>query len=124
MTHNVLRVRTLLLLVVLVAAACSGGNVLNADAGGDFTLAVGDVPSFNGCDSSGEIANYQWIIREAPAGMASDEGKVLRGVLTECSFSLENTMVIGEVGSWTIELIVTDADGNSSADTVQVDIAR
>jgi hypothetical protein len=121
MMNNVRRVLAVLS-VALVAAACSSGDALEADAGPDFTIAVGDAPSFDGCASSGEVANYQWVILEAPADMASDVGKELRGVLTECSFSLENSMVIDEVGSWTIELLVTDSDGNSSSDSVQVDI--
>ena len=124
MANYVRRTAAVLLCVAFLAAGCSGGDALTADAGEDFTVGVGDVPSFDGCGSSGEVANYQWTILEAPADMASDAGKVLRGVLSDCSFSLENSMVTDEVGSWTIELIVTDADGNSSSDTVRVDISE
>ena len=98
----------------LFLAAC-GTEVevgsLTADAGTDFTVAVGDVPTFDGCASSGDISNYEWTIVEGPA--ADDAGKALRETMGSCDFDLENAMVIDDVGEWTIELNITD--GNISA---------
>jgi len=110
--------------IALLAAACGDdADSLTADAGPDFTIAVGAVPSFDGCDSAGDITNYKWVVRSAPPNMASDVGKVLREVFNECSFSLVNSMVTDEVGEWTIELVVTDAEGNSRTDSVLVAVA-
>jgi len=74
-----LRLLVLSVCIALLGAACGG----DADS-----VAVGGVPSFDGCDSAGDITNYMWVIRSAPPDMASDAGKVLREVLSECSFSL------------------------------------
>ena len=79
----------------LALAACGGesaGDSLVVDAGDDFTVEVGDAPVFDGCASEGEFANYEWTIISAPEGASDDDGKVLRTVMADCSFELENAM--------------------------------
>jgi len=115
-------VGALLVSVVVLVGACGGSETLRADAGDDFSTSVGVAPEFDGCGSEGDIVNYSWTITSAPDSMASDVGKSLRDVASGCSFSLESAMLAEEVGSWTIELRVTDADGATNADTVNVDV--
>lgn len=103
----------------LVMVAC-GGSDLSADAGQDFSVSVGESPNFDGCGSSGDIANYAWAILEAPGKMADDVGKPLREFDSICSFDLEAAMIADEVGTWVIELTVTDSDGSTKTDTVSV----
>ena len=109
----------------LVVAGCGDDDdTLEADAGDDFSVTVGEAPDFDGCGSSGDIVNYEWVIIEAPSSMTDDVGKPLREVDDQCSFTLESAMVVDEVGGWVIELTVTDAGGASSTDSVQVDVVE
>lgn len=100
----------------LALAACSGGSGVVADAGTDFTVAVGEAPVFDGCGSSGDINNYEWTIVTAPT--EEDGGKALRTEMGDCDFLLESTMVIDDVGEWTIELSVTDGEDQATDQVV------
>jgi hypothetical protein len=112
---------TLVFGVLLVAlVACGGNGSLRANAGQDFSVAVGQEPTFNGCTSTGEIANYKWTIVRAAGAQAVDTGKVIREVDPNCSFTLGEAMGVDEVGDWVIELEVRDAVGNNSTDRVTV----
>lgn len=110
------------LLCMALLAACQAGSPIQADAGDDFSIQVGDSPTFDGCGSTGEIVNYRWKILEAPATMPEDAGKVIRSVEPNCSFTLDASMVVDEMGGWVIELQVRDAEGNTSTDTVTVQV--
>ncbi len=110
----------LVLALVLLLPSCREAPDLRADAGRDFQISIGESPTFDGCASSGAIINYRWSILEAPEGMAGDAGKVLREVDAGCSFTLESTMGLDEVGTWLIELEVSDSSGRTSSDRVQV----
>ncbi len=107
---------------LVLAAACGGDDDLAADAGDDFAVVVGESPTFDGCGSSGDIVNYQWVIRGTPSDMSDDVDKPLREIDDQCSFTLDAAMLIDEVGVWTIELTVSDAEGNTSSDTVTVEV--
>ena len=109
--------------LALVLTAC-GDDGLQADAGSDFAITVGESPIFDGCSSSGEITNYAWLIVETPSKMDADRGKAIRETDTSCSFELDAAMIADEVGTWQIELVVTDADGKTSSDTVAVDVTQ
>ncbi len=100
-----------------MAGCSSGGADLNADAGDDFAVDVGSAPTFDGCGSSGDISNYQWTITSAPEG-SGDAGKVLRETAGDCQFELESSMLVDDVGEWTIELVVTDGDSTASDEVV------
>ncbi len=109
--------------VLLAAAGCGDDDEdLSANAGDDFSVEVGVAPTFDGCDSNGNIVNYAWTIVSTPSNMAEDVGKALREQDENCSFTLEAAMIVDEVGEWTIELEVTDGDGATSTDTVVVDV--
>ena len=82
-------------------------------------MAVGEAPVFDGCGSEGESLSYAWTIVEAPSDMSDDVGKVIRESQTECSFTLESNMVVADMGTWVVELTVTDGV-NSSSDQVTV----
>ena len=112
------RLTALFIAAGITLAACGGGDSgsLVVDAGEDFTVEVGEVPVFDGCGTEGDVANYEWIIIDAPD--PSDDGKALRTVMSDCSFELENAMIIEDVGEWTIELVATDGDGESSDQVV------
>ena len=121
--NRMCRMRAIVSMLALVAA-CSNGGELQADAGADFSIKVGESPTFDGCDSQGEIQNYGWVIVEAPDVMAGDTGKVIREIDPSCSFTLGAAMEIQEVGQWVVELTVSDESGNVSNDTVTVDISN
>ena len=124
---GIVRMRTVLAMavsVMLLAAACGDSDDLKADAGSDFSISVGDAPTFDGCASGGEIQNYRWVIVAAPDIMEGDAGKVIREVEPNCSFTLEASMEVQEVGTWVVELTVTDDSGASSVDTVEVAVTE
>lgn len=117
-----MKLRLIIAGLCLAAVGCGTSDSLEADAGPDFDVAVGESPTFDGCGSSGDIVNYQWVIRGAPPDMADDEGKDIREAESACSFTLEASMLADEVGAWTIELTVSDADGNDATDEVVVNV--
>jgi len=117
-----LRMIAAFVVAALVAASCGGSDELNADAGSDFRVAVGEAPSFDGCGSSGDIVNYQWVLRSTPSNMTDDLDKPVREFDDSCSFTLDDTMLTEEVGMWEIELIVNDADGNTAVDSVSIEV--
>ena len=110
-------------LLALVLVACGGSAALNADAGADFVVPMGEAPSFDGCASQGDIVNYNWRIVSTPDEMSDDAGKPLRESDTKCSFTLDAAMAISDVGVWLIELEVRDAAGNTATDQVRVTVS-
>lgn len=112
--------------LVLVLAGCGDDDrgLPVADAGGDFSVAVGDAPTFDGCASTGDIVNYAWTIRETPSNMSDDVNKPLREQEEGCEFTLESNMIVDEIGTWVIELEVSDDQGATSTDTVQVEVGE
>lgn len=110
------------LLTAALLGGCGGGDALSADAGDDFTVAIGESPTFDACDSKGAIINYAWKILKAPPSMADDAGKMIAEESADCSFTLEASMIAEEVGRWVIQLTVVDASGSTSTDTVTVDV--
>ncbi|MCI0394552.1 MAG: hypothetical protein L0332_18335 [Chloroflexi bacterium] len=113
-----------LVLLAVWLAGCGGSEPLAADAGPDITIAIGESPRFDGCASTGDIANYKWTIATAPAKMSGDAGKVIREVDANCSFTLEAAMGLDEVGEWVIQLEVRDDGGNTATDTVTVTVTE
>lgn len=96
---------------------------LIADAGDDFEIVVGENPTFDACRSSGNIENYSWTVLIAPPTMPEDEGKVIRAIERNCSFTLEDAMAIEEVGDWVIQLEVRNGE-ESQTDTVTVTVVE
>ena len=112
------------LVLAVGAAACSDDDrgLPVAVAPEDFSVPVGEAPTFDGCASTGEIVNYAWTLRETPSNMADDVNKPLREQEESCEFTLESNMIVDEVGTWVIELEVSDAQGTASTDTVRVEV--
>ncbi len=109
--------------VLVILAACQGSSEpLQANAGTDFTIKVGEKPTFDGCASTGNIENYKWMIVSAPDQMAQDSGKVICEVEPNCSFTLGTAMKPEEAGEWVLRLEVKDTQGNTSADEVAVSV--
>jgi len=109
--------------VLVMLAACQGSSEpLQANAGTDFTIKVGEKPTFDGCVSTGNIENYKWMIVSAPNQMAQDSGKVICEVEPDCSITLDSAMKPGEAGEWVLRLEVKDAQGNTSTDEVKVSV--
>lgn len=104
--------------LVLAACGTDSGSAVTSNAGDDFQVTVGEIPVFDGCGSSGEITNYEWVIVDAPESQPDSDGKALRSVMGDCSFELENAMVIGDVGEWIIELSVTDGEAEATDQVV------
>ena len=111
-----------LALALFGLAACGDDDSLKADAGDDVSVDVGNSPEFDGCSSNGDIVDYQWVIREAPTDMSDRVDKPIRDSSTDCSFTLEAAMLLDEIGTWVIELTVTDAGGATSSDTFSIDV--
>jgi hypothetical protein len=93
-----------------------------ADAGEDFEIEIGEAPKFDGCNSTGSIDNYRWTIIEAPDKMSTDKGKVIREIDPNCSFTLGTSMGVDEVGTWVVELEISNSTGRKSRDQVTVTV--
>lgn len=118
-----------LVLIVLLFGACQAvattpaeTQPLQANAGQDIQVKVGEAPRFDGCSSTGAIANYKWTIAKAPEGMSEYDGKVIREIDASCAFTLEASMLVEEVGLWEIELEVRDESGNATTDSMNVEV--
>lgn len=113
-------------MVACMLVACSGSGPATeapvAAAGEDFAIEVGERPRFDACASTGDIMNYKWTIVAAPQSMQDDAGKVIRETEPDCAFTLEAQMGVDEVGTWRIQVEVTDAAGNRDTDTVTVTV--
>lgn len=112
----------LIVVLGLLLIGCGEDNPLKANAGEDFAIKVGESPTFDGCGSSGNIDNYRWTIIEAPPAMAEDNGKIIRDVDANCSFTLESAMGLKEVGEWVIELEVSNSVGRRDTNRVVVTV--
>ena len=113
----------LILAAGFALAACGGEASLSADAGLDFSVAVGEMPVFDGCGSEGNITNFEWIIVEAPETAPADSPKEIREFEENCEFTLEAAMILEDVGLWTIELTVTDGTAEQT-DQVMVEVTE
>ncbi|MEM7094626.1 MAG: PKD domain-containing protein [Actinomycetota bacterium] len=116
------RIIAVFILVGLLATACGSDDALEADAGSDFSVSVGESPTFDACESQGDIVNYAWKILSAPDGMPGDDGKMIAEESTDCSYQLTATMIEDEVGTWEVQLTIEDGDGATSTDAVMVEV--
>ena len=108
--------------LLFLLSACRSYEPLHANAGADFSVAMGEHPVFDGCGSTGRIVNYKWTVVTPCENVPQDAGKVLRETVDDCSFCLESAMGGEEVGIWIIGLEVRDPDGNTGTDTVRVTV--
>ena len=110
-----------LMIVGLALGACGGGS-LNADAGSDMRVSVGEQIRFDASRSTGDIVNCKWTVLEPPEEMAQDVGKIIRDSAFDCAFTLDEEMARQYIGEWLIELEVTDGAGNTETDTMTVEV--
>ena len=89
-----------------------------ADAGADQGVAVGDMVTLDGSNSSdveddaaGVALTYSWAVTAEPAGSS---------VTLSDTSAATPTFAPAVAGSYELELTVTDSDGNTSTDTVTV----
>ncbi len=81
---------------------------LAADAGPDQTVTVGETVTFDGGDSTGDIASYTWTFTY------DGETRTLTGESPTFTFDI--------VGTYTVTLTVEDADGATDTDTVVITV--
>ena len=96
-----------------------------ADAGPDIFVHLGETASLDGSLSvdldGGKIVHYHWSIRAAPEGRQDEVGRVLQeGDVAVCTTDL--AMNEDNLGQWTIELRVTDDEGQSATDEMMLTV--
>jgi hypothetical protein len=97
-----------------------------ANAGSDVTAHVGEMVSFDGSSSvdldGGQIVYYRWSIKAAPEEHQDEVGRVLQEgqdaalCITDLAVNEDN------LGQWTIELRVTDDEGQSATDEMMLTV--
>jgi hypothetical protein len=97
-----------------------------ANAGPDVLIHVGETFSCDGSSSvdldGGKIVYYHWRITATPEGREDEVGRVLHegedAVTCPTGFRAEEQ----DVGQWTIELKVTDDEGQSATDDMMLTV--
>jgi hypothetical protein len=91
-----------------------------ADAGPDVAVHLGETVSLDGSSSidldGGDITYYRWSIRAAPEERQGELGKVLQEGEDAAVCTTDLAMSKDNVGQWTVELKVTDDEGQSATD--------
>ena len=77
----------------------------------------------SGTNPTGGTDVGEEVIEDRGNDLSDDVGKSIRDSSPECSFTLEAAMVLDEIGTWVIELTVTDSSGADASDTVSVDVS-
>lgn len=115
------------------ATAVSGpeGATAMADATGalsavadDVTIREGEQLILDATQSAGNIADFKWTITEAPTGAESSIGQVISEGSTGNVTLDPNvyTTFFPVAGSYTVELMITDAQGQTSSDEIVIDV--
>jgi chitinase len=97
---------------------CSGDGSDGGNDGGDSNLDAvinasstrvhpGDEVTLDASDSTGDIESYEWYV--------GDNGPIS---------GAENSLTLDELGTYTVELTVTDADGNSDTATTELKVVE
>jgi len=97
-----------------------------AYAGPDIIAHVGETVSFDGSLSvdldGGKIVYYHWSIRAAPEGRQDEVGRVLQEGQDAAVCTTDLAMNEDNLGQWTIELKVTDDEGQSATDEMMLTV--
>ena len=97
-----------------------------ANAGPDIIAHVGETASFDGSLSvdldGGKIVYYHWSITAAPEGRQDEVGRVLQQGQDAAVWTTESALANEDVGEWTIELRVTDDEGQSATDEMTLTV--
>lgn len=116
------RILPLMLILALVLAGCALATKAPpvANAGPDVTVRVGEMATFDGCQSvdldGGQIEYYRWYIMGTPEGRENQVGRVLREGDDAALWTSDKPMTEEDLGQWVIELKVTDDEGQSATD--------
>ena len=97
-----------------------------ANAGPDIIVHLGETVSFDGSLSvdldGGKIAYYHWSITAAPEGRQDEVGRVLQEGQDAAVCTTDLAMNEDNLGQWTIELRVTDDEGQSATDEMMLTV--
>jgi hypothetical protein len=125
-------VTAILALTMLLGAGLSGCALATkapprAYAGPDILVHVGGTVSYDGSLSvdldGGHVVYYQWRITAAPEGREDQIGRVLREGEDAATWTTETPVQEEDLGEWTIELKVTDDEGQSATDDLILTVA-
>lgn len=97
-----------------------------ANAGNDQTVEAGKIMTYDASGSSdpgGSIVTYEWKITGAPPGHESIIGKILNSG-PEAKWTTPWVMKSSDVGQWTMELTVTDNEGNTAVDSMVIAVTE
>ncbi len=114
--------------MVLTLAGCALATKAPpvANAGPDITVRVGQTASFDGSSSvdldGGKIVYYHWSIRAAPEERQDEVGRVLQEGEGAAVCTADLAMNEVNLGQWTIELRVTDDEGQSATDEMMLTV--
>lgn len=98
-----------------------------ANAGNDQTVEAGKIMTYDASGSSdpsgGSIVKYEWKIAGAPPGHESIIGNVLHSG-PDAKWTTSWVMKSSDVGQWTMELMVTDNEGNTAVDSAVITVTE
>ncbi len=118
----------LLAVCCLLLAACSLVEDVPpvADAGQDQTVKLGAPITLDASKSreidGGKIVEYRWTITGVPKGQEDQLNKVV-ATTADAQTHIQLPADAGAVGTWTLELRVTDDGGNRAANEVHITIS-
>jgi hypothetical protein len=121
-----------LVLTMLLGAGLTGCTLVTkapprAYAGPDILVHVGGTVSYDGSLSvdldGGNVVYYQWRIAAAPEGREDQIGHVLREGKDAATWTTQTPVQEEDLGEWTIELKVTDDEGQSATDDLILTVA-
>jgi hypothetical protein len=116
---------SILTISVLTGAALAGCALVTkappvAKAGPDVVVHVGEMWLCDGSSSidldGGKIVYYQWQITAAPEGRENEVGRILHEGQDAATCPSELLSSSEDLGEWTVELKVTDDEGQSATD--------
>jgi hypothetical protein len=120
----------LLIALALVVTGCALATKAPpvANAGPDLTAKVGETVYYDGSKSGdldgGRIVYYKWYIMGAPEGREDQIGVVIREGEDAGTWTTNSPFAEEDLGQWTIELRVTDDEGQSATDDLMLTVIR
>ncbi len=98
-----------------------------ADAGDDQTVEAGNTVSYDASGSSdpegGSIVSYEWKVVGAPSGQEDAIGSAVYSG-SDAKWTTSWIMKPDAVGQWTMELKVTDDEGDTAVDSMVLTVTE